>query len=89
MASRRVTRSTSNVQRGTGESEAQFWNSVPDPSQIEREQAEALRVARLATGAPNQTGLRETDTQRQSDLTNYTENSMTATSQVLQTGVCE
>ena len=42
MASRRVTRSTANVQRETGESEAQFWSSIPDPSQIEREQAKAL-----------------------------------------------
>ena len=85
MASRRVTRSTANVQRETGESEAQFWSSIPDPSQIEREQAEALRVARLATIAPNQTGLGEMDTQPQSYLTNYTKNSTTAASQVLQT----
>ena len=85
MASRRVTRSAANIQRETGESEAQFWSSIPDPSQIGREQAEALHVARLATSAPNQTGLREMDTQPQSYLTNYTENSMTAASQVLQT----
>ena len=74
-----------NIQRETGESEAQFWSSIPDLSQIEREQAEALQVARLTTRAPNQTGLGEMDTQPQSYLTNYTENSTTAASQVLQT----
>ena len=42
-------------------------------------------MARIATSAPEQTGLREMDTQPQSYLTNYTENSMTAASQVLQT----
>ena len=49
MASRRITRSTANVQREPGESEAQYWSSIPDPNQIEREQAEALRMARMAT----------------------------------------
>ena len=42
-------------------------------------------MARIATSAPEQTGLREMDTQPQNYLTNYTENSMTAASQVLQT----
>ena len=30
MASRRITRSTANVQREPGESEVQFWSSIPD-----------------------------------------------------------
>ena len=85
MASRRITRSTANIRREPGESEAQFWSSIPDPNQIEREQAEALRVARIATSALEQTGLREMDIQPQSYLTNYTETSTTAASQVLQT----
>ena len=42
MASRRITRSTGNVQREPRESEEQFWSSIPDPNQIQREQAEAL-----------------------------------------------
>ena len=58
-------------------------------NQIEREQAKALRVARIATSAPDQTGLREMDTQPQSYLTNYTEklydSSFTSTSDC----VCE
>ena len=74
-----------NIQREPGESEAQFWSSIPDPNQIEREQAEALLVARIATSAPEQTALREIDILPQGYLTNYTENSMTAASQVLQT----
>ena len=42
-------------------------------------------MARIATSVPEQTGLREIDIQPQSYLTNYTETSMTAASQVLQT----
>ena len=85
MASRRITRSTANVRRDPEELEAQYWSSIPDPNQIERDQAEALRMARIATNVSEQGGLMEMDTQPQSYLTNYTENSTTATSQVLQT----
>ena len=84
MASRRVMRSTANARREPGESEAQYWSSILDPNQIEREQAEALRMARLATSV-EQSQPMEMDTQPQSYLTNYTENSTTAASQVLQT----
>ena len=85
MASRRITRSTANVQRDPGESEAQYWSSIPDPSQIERDQAEALQMARMGTNVQEQSGLMEMDIQPQSYLMNYTENSKTAASQVLQT----
>ena len=54
MASRRITRSTANVQRDPGESEAQYWSSIPNPNQIERDQAEALRMERIATNVPEQ-----------------------------------
>ena len=81
MASRRV---TTNARREPGESEAQYWSSIPDPNQIAREQAEAIRMARLATSV-EQSRPMEMDTQPQSYLTNYTENSTTAASQVLQT----
>ena len=54
MASRRITRSTANIQREPGESEVQYWSSIPDPNQIEREQAEALRMARMATDVTEQ-----------------------------------
>ena len=57
MANRRITRSNANIRREPGESEAQFWSSIPDPNQIEREQAEALRMARLATNTAEQTQL--------------------------------
>ena len=54
MASRRITRSTANVRREPGESEEQYWSSILDPNQIEREQAEALRMARMATNVTEQ-----------------------------------
>ena len=85
MVSRRITRSTANIRRELGESEAQYWSSIPDPNQIEREQAEALRMARMATNVTEQNRLMGMDTQPQSYLINYTENSTTAASQVLQT----
>ena len=46
---RRVTRSTSNVTRNTGETEGAFWGRMIDPTDIERGQAEAIRAARRAT----------------------------------------
>ena len=85
MASRRITRSTANIQREPGELEAQYWSSIPDLNQIEREQVETLRMARIATSVQEQSRLMEMDMQSQSYLTNYTENSTTAASQVLQT----
>ena len=60
---RRVTRSTANVTREPGESEAQYWSSIPDLSQIEREQAEALQITRMATSVPEQNGNMETELQ--------------------------
>ena len=42
-------------------------------------------MARIATSVPEQSLVMEMDTQPQSYLTNYTENSTTAASQVLQT----
>ena len=62
MASRRITRSTVNIQRDPGESEAQYWSSIPDPNQIERDQAEALRMAWRAMNVPEQNGLMEMGT---------------------------
>ena len=85
MASRRVTRSTANVRRELGESKAQYWSSIPNPSQIERGQVEAVRMTRYAMSAPEQNRTMEMELQPQSYLTNYTENSTTAASHVLQT----
>ena len=51
MASRRVTRSTTNSRQEQPKSEVQYWSSIPDPSQIERGQVEALQLARQATSA--------------------------------------
>ena len=70
---------------GNRESEAQYWSSVPDPNQIEREQAEALRMARYATNPSQQNRTTNMETDPQSYLTNYTETSMATTSHVLQT----
>ena len=72
MASRRVTRSTTNARRGPGESEAQYWSSIPDPSQIERDQAEALRMTRYATNATDQRRTTDRELEPQNYLTNYT-----------------
>ena len=85
MASRRVTRSTANIRREPGESEAQYWSSIPNPSQIERGQVEALRMTRYAMNATDQNRTMEMELQPQNYLTNYTENSTTAASHVLQT----
>ena len=63
MASRRVTRSTANIRREPGESETQYWSSIPDPSQIERGQAEALRMTRYTTNATDQNRTMETEIQ--------------------------
>ena len=41
---RRVTRSTSNIQRDPEETEGAYWGRVIDPSMIERGQAEAIRT---------------------------------------------
>ena len=65
MASRRVTRSTAHIWREPGESEAQFWSSIPDSNQIEREQAEALRMARMAMSVAEQNQFMGMDTQPQ------------------------
>ena len=62
----------------------QYWSSIPDPNQIEREQAEALRMVRMAMNVTEQNRLMGMDTQPQSYLTNYTENSTTEASQVFQ-----
>ena len=45
---RRVTRSTSNITRNSGETEGAFWGRMIDPTDIERGQAEAIRAARRA-----------------------------------------
>ena len=45
---RRVTRSTGARRRDTNQAEAQFWNTMPDPIQIKRGQAEAIQLARDA-----------------------------------------
>ena len=85
MASRRVTRSTTNARRGPGESDAQYWSSIPDPSQIERDQVVALRMTKYVTNATDQGRTMEMEVEPQSYFTNYTENSKTAASHVLQT----
>ena len=85
MTSRRVTRSTANIRREPGGSEAQYWSSIPNPSQIERGQVEALHMTRYAKSATDQNRTMEMVFQPQSYLTNYTENSTTAVSHVLQT----
>ena len=43
---RRVMRSTSNVTRNPGETEGAFWGRMIDPTDIERDRAEAIRAAR-------------------------------------------
>ena len=48
MASSRRTRSRGLVASET-QSDTGFWNSLPDPRQMEREQVEAVRLARMAT----------------------------------------
>ena len=85
MANRRITRSNTNARREPRESEAQYRSSIPDPSRIERDQAEALRMTRYATGATNQDTTEEMGAEPQSYLTNYTENSTTTASHILQT----
>ena len=45
---RRITRSTSNITRNPGEPEGAFWGRMIDPTDIERDRAEAIRAARRA-----------------------------------------
>ena len=48
-SNRRVTRSTSNARRDPAETEGTYWGRVIDPTDIERGQAEAIRVVQRAT----------------------------------------
>ena len=85
MTSRRITRSATNSRREQLKSEAQYWSSVPNPSQIERGQVEALHLARQAASTVEPNWISDAGLQPQCYLTNYMETLTTTASHVLQT----
>ena len=72
---RRITRSQGN-QTGRGEyTEAQFWNNVPDPTEIERGRAIAISSAYAAAhddNGVNDTAPQTTEVGNINEVTNYT-----------------
>ena len=63
---RRVTRSTSDTRRNTGEMEGTFWGRVIDSTVIERGQMEAIRVAQRAASDDPSALLNTTQDEQQS-----------------------